>query len=52
MAWTLGAVNLSVREHNMKAAISLLKATITGLKHENKALKEALKAAQKAASGR
>lgn len=50
MARTLGATNLTAREHNMKATISLLRGTMAGLKKENKALREALRLAQKAAS--
>jgi hypothetical protein len=52
MARTLGAMNLTVREHGMKVVIATLKGAIAALKQENKALKEALKAAQKAAQGK
>jgi hypothetical protein len=49
MARTLGAMNLTVREHGMKVAIATLKGMVAALKQENKALKVALRAAQKAA---
>lgn len=49
MARTPGALNLTVREHGMKVVIATHKAAMAALKQENKALKEALKIAQKAA---
>ena len=49
MARTPGAVNLTVREHGMKVVIATLKKGMAALKQENKALKVALRAAQKAA---
>lgn len=52
MARTPGAMNLTVREHGMKVVIATLKGAIAGLKQENKALKVALRAAQKAAQGK
>jgi hypothetical protein len=49
MARTQGATNLTVRELGMKVVIASLKRAIAALTQENKALKEALRAAQKAA---
>jgi hypothetical protein len=47
MPRTSGATNLTVREHGMKVVIATLKGAIAALKQENKALKEALRAAQR-----
>lgn len=49
MARTPGATNLTVREHGMKVTIATLRRAIAALKQDNKALQEALKAAQRAA---
>lgn len=48
MARTPGATNLTVRELGMQVTIASLKKMIAALKHDNKALKDALKAAHRA----